>query len=158
MAPRTITGFRIDRTSVEMDVDRVVWRPSVYGLVFNHDHQMLVLDNPLHGKKELPGGGMEVWEPMEQGLTREVWEETGMRIEPLSVVHAEDSFYVTPSGKQWHTIQIFYLCRAKGGRLRDTILENERCINPHWIDPNTLTADTLNIGWVALDKVLRHKR
>jgi ADP-ribose pyrophosphatase YjhB (NUDIX family) len=56
---------------------------SVAAVVTNDDGQVLVIKRHDTGAWQLPGGVLELGERIEDGLRREVWEETGIRIEPV---------------------------------------------------------------------------
>jgi 8-oxo-dGTP pyrophosphatase MutT (NUDIX family) len=58
----------------------------------------------------MPGGYVKRGEPPERGLRREVWEETGLRVEVLDLLAANLS---TPD-----QIDLLYRCRVVGGALR----------------------------------------
>lgn len=155
MPSKKIMGKLIDNTPVEMDVDKLIWRPATYALIFDAEGQILVLDNMFNGRKEFPGGGVEIDETFEQALLREVWEETGLSVEVIKFITMIEDFYLTLfSQSHWHTIKCFYQCRVIEGHLRSTLIEDELSVNPHWINPQTLTEDTLTIGWDALRLIL----
>ena len=74
---------------------------------------------PLAGEWSLPGGALELGERLEEGVRREVREETGLDVEPLEIVavfdhiaHAEDSERV-----RFHYVLVDYRCRVLGGTL-----------------------------------------
>ena len=152
---KTITGRDINHIPVEMEIDRLTWRPGAYALVFNDEGNVLVVDNTMNRRREFPGGGVDIHETFEEAVIREVWEETGLNIRVDSFITIKDEFFLTPSGKQWHTIKCFYRCSPIDGELRGTILEDEPIVNPRWIDPTQLTEATLTIGWEALNQVIR---
>jgi len=156
MPPEVITGVLLDGQPVAMPLEKIVWRPSAYAVIFNAAGQLLVLDNIKTHKYDLPGGGIEIWERLEEALQREVWEETGLEVDLKALVHVEDSFFVTPSGKHWHTLKVFYRAEVVGGHLRNAILEDEWSVNPHWINLTDCEPDHLGDGsnWRALQKAL----
>lgn len=115
------------------------------------------MDNQWDGRKHLPGGGLKIWETFAEGLAREVWEETGLEVVVGEMIYADDEFFLTPHGSQWHTVKLFYLAKATGGALRDTIIEGEPTVRPHWIDPHVLGPDDLTLGWKAVQKALAYR-
>jgi len=152
--PQTVKGLRIDHSTTDLDTSRLTWRPGAYAFIFDAQGHLLVLDNGWNGKHDLPGGGIEIWERVEAALAREIWEETGLEIEVGALVDADDEFFMTPHNNQWHTIKLYYLARVLGGDIRGTILDGEQSINPHWVDPKTLTPGDLTLGWQALQKAI----
>ncbi|GAB4517017.1 MAG: hypothetical protein OHK0046_23240 [Anaerolineae bacterium] len=153
--PQKINGLAIDHTPVKLDVAQLQWRPSVYALIFNARGELLVMDNLYNGKLDYPGGGVEVWETLEASLIREIWEETGLEAEIGELIHTAEGFFLTPSGKHWHTLLLYYRATVTGGELRSTIFEDERSVNPHWVNPKTLASHQLTIGYDALQIALR---
>ncbi|WP_406506198.1 NUDIX hydrolase [Streptomyces sp. NBC_01602] len=62
---------------------------SVAGAVVREDGRLLAIRRADNGTWELPGGVQELEESPEQGVSREVWEETGIHVEvdPLTGVY-----------------------------------------------------------------------
>ncbi|MET9675070.1 NUDIX domain-containing protein [Streptomyces sp. NPDC006482] len=54
---------------------------SVAGAVVREDGRLLAIRRADNGTWELPGGVLELTEAPEEGVAREVWEETGIRVE-----------------------------------------------------------------------------
>jgi 8-oxo-dGTP diphosphatase len=73
---------------------------------------------PLKGYWSLPGGILEVGETLDQGIRREVLEETGLIIEPLEVVELFERIMADAEGRtEYHYLLVDYLCQVKGGKL-----------------------------------------
>jgi 8-oxo-dGTP diphosphatase len=82
---------------------------------------------PLKGEWSLPGGALELGETLEQGILREVQEETGLHVEVISIVEVLDRIVVEEGGSdskaenarkiRYHYVLIDYLCRVSGGEL-----------------------------------------
>ncbi len=73
---------------------------------------------PLKGYWSLPGGIVEAGEKLEDGIRREVLEETGLQVEPLSMFEIFERIIPDAEGKpEYHYVLIDYLCRPAGGRL-----------------------------------------
>ncbi len=62
----------------------------------------------------LPGGGVEYGEPLARALVREVLEETGLDIEPLSLLFVNDT--IDPTSAR-HVVNITFHARVLGGSL-----------------------------------------
>jgi len=70
----------------------------------------------------LPGGLMEPGECVAEAIVREVWEETGLEVEPLRIVgvYSDPAYtHITyPNGDQVHFVSTTFECRVVGGTLR----------------------------------------
>jgi 8-oxo-dGTP diphosphatase len=114
----------------------------VGGVVIHRDRVLLIRrgGEPLKGEWSIPGGLVELGEELAKGARRELFEETGLEVEPLEVVAVFDRImYETtrlsvhaaakrPSrGKakkvrhqrrvRYHYVIVDYVCRLKCGRL-----------------------------------------
>ena len=73
---------------------------------------------PLKGWWSLPGGALETGERLADAVRREVREETGLEIEPLSVFEIFERIMPDAAGvTEYHYVLIDYLCRITGGTL-----------------------------------------
>jgi len=102
----------------------------VGAVVVDGDRVLLVRrgQEPLKGEWSLPGGVLELGETLEQGICREVLEETGLHVAVVSIVEVLDRI-VTHSGSaegsedvdeiriRFHYVLIDYLCRVESGNL-----------------------------------------
>ena len=76
---------------------------------------------PSKGKWSLPGGMLELGESLDEGIKREVAEETGLDVEAIELVELIDRILreTGPEGERvrYHYVIADYLCRVKGGTL-----------------------------------------
>jgi 8-oxo-dGTP pyrophosphatase MutT (NUDIX family) len=154
-APSQVAGVTIQGDAAVLEVSRLIWRPSVYALLFNEKGELLVLDNTRNGKYDLVGGGIDIWEKTEEALIREAWEETGLAIHVGNFVHLAEAFFQTPMNNHWHVLSMFYRATVISGAMRSSIIEDEESVNPHWIDPKSLRKGdfTMQGAWEALKKL-----
>ena len=74
--------------------------------------------SPLKGYWSLPGGALETGERLEDGVRREVLEETGLLVKPLRVVTIFERIMRDDRGvPEYHYVLVDYLCRVTGGTL-----------------------------------------
>ncbi len=119
---------------------------------------------PLLGEWSLPGGALELGERLEDGVRREVREETGLDIEPEEIVavfdhisHASDD----PARVRFHYVLVDYRCRVLGGALMSATDVTEA----RWATWNELTGHgalairpfTLSVIRKALDQLSKSR-
>jgi 8-oxo-dGTP diphosphatase len=72
---------------------------------------------PLKGHWSLPGGLIELGEPLLDGVVREVREETGLTVEPLELIELLDRIHREDERVRYHYVIADYLCRVVSGAL-----------------------------------------
>ncbi|MDB6079243.1 MAG: nudI [Akkermansiaceae bacterium] len=82
------------------------------------------------GSWTLPGGGLNFGESPEQAMVREVEEETGLKVEPVSIAKI-DSLHDTSGDSDFHGIRIIYHVRVAGGALRNEVSGSTDCCAWH---------------------------
>lgn len=90
-------------------------KPSASGIVEDHKGRVLLarrVIEPARGCWDVPGGFLEPGEHPEQGVVRELREETGLAVQVERLVGVYMDIY--GSGAV-HTLNFYYLCRARGG-------------------------------------------
>ncbi len=91
------------------------------GAIIIEDGRILLAERgrePLKGYWSLPGGVVETGETLAQAVRRETLEETGLKIEPVSVVEIFERIMLDEAGTaEYHYVLIDYLCRVTGGAL-----------------------------------------
>jgi len=73
---------------------------------------------PLMGWWSLPGGALELGELLEDGVRREVREETGLDVVPLGVFEIFQRIMRDADGTpEYHYVLVDYICSITGGTL-----------------------------------------
>ena len=70
------------------------------------------------GKWICPGGELKLGETIEEGIKREVKEETQLEIDLVTPLHPFDRIVSSNGGVSLHIIYIDYLARVTGGELK----------------------------------------
>jgi 8-oxo-dGTP diphosphatase len=83
---------------------------------------------PAQGEWSIPGGLLELGETLEQGVARELAEETGLEVRVVELIEALERIFPAPPGAdgapgdpkrpQYHFVILDYLCEFCGGTLR----------------------------------------
>ena len=82
---------------------------------------------PLKGQWSIPGGMLELGETLEQGVVRELAEETGLDVKVIEIIEVFERIFPAPpnadgspgdaSRPQYHFVILDYLCELQGGTL-----------------------------------------
>src|ERR1700688_178775 len=101
----------------------------VGGVVIDNGRALLIrrARAPLKGEWSIPGGLLEVGETLEQGVARELAEETGLEVRVLELIEVFERIFPAPpnadgtpgdaSRPQYHYVILDYLCELRGGTL-----------------------------------------
>jgi ADP-ribose pyrophosphatase YjhB (NUDIX family) len=127
------------------------------GAVIVHEGRVLLVQRgrePLKGHWSLPGGLIELGEPLEAGVIREVVEETGLLVEPVELIELLDRIHRDGERVRYHYVIADYLCRVAGGALKaasdaDAVRWVERA---EWNSHSALVLDSVTVrvienGW-----------
>jgi 8-oxo-dGTP pyrophosphatase MutT (NUDIX family) len=92
--------------------------PAVFALVFDQQGNVLLQQRADNGHWSAPGGGMDPHESPSDAVVREVWEETGVLVEPVRVLGVYGGprlRHTHTNGDQTASILILFECRARDG-------------------------------------------
>jgi 8-oxo-dGTP diphosphatase len=130
-------------------------------VVLDENERVLLVrrgQEPLLGEWSLPGGALELGERLEDGVRREVSEETGLEVEPVEIVAVFDHISHDDSAQvRFHYVLVDYRCRLLGG----TLASGTDATDVRWAGWNELTGHgalairpfTLSVIRKALDQV-----
>jgi ADP-ribose pyrophosphatase YjhB (NUDIX family) len=82
--------------------------------IVNDRQEMLVVrraKEPAKGTLDLPGGFVDMYETAEEGMRREIEEETGLKVEQIQYLFSSPNVYLY-SGMGVHTLDMDYLVRV----------------------------------------------
>ena len=95
------------------------------GVVIENDRVLLIRrgTEPLLGQWSIPGGTLELSESLQEGVARELLEETGLTVRVLDLIDAFDRIYLEPNeggggtlkGPRFHYVIVDYLCERISG-------------------------------------------
>lgn len=85
-------------------------RIGVGAVIFRDDHVLLIRRGkaPFKGQWSIPGGGLEFGEKLEEGVRREVREETAVEVEITALIGVFEAL-PEDAGQLTHTVMIDYL-------------------------------------------------
>lgn len=98
------------------------------GVIIDRGRTLLIRrgSEPLRGEWSIPGGTLELGETLEEGVARELLEETGIVVRVLELIEVFDRIYAE-DGKiaaqvqkkpRFHYVIVDYLCERIGGEAR----------------------------------------
>lgn len=72
---------------------------------------------PLQGEWSIPGGLLDLGETLEQGVRRELAEETGLEVRMLDLIEVFERVFPDDDGRtKYHFVILDYLCEAVSGQ------------------------------------------
>ena len=93
----------------------------VGGVVIRDGRALLIKRGsaPLKDQWSIPGGTLELGESIQEGVRRELLEETGIEVQVGELIEVFDRIFRDADGKiQYHFVIVDYLCEAISGEAR----------------------------------------
>jgi 8-oxo-dGTP pyrophosphatase MutT (NUDIX family) len=123
MAEPSIPIPFLDSTGKPLPKLPKVIRPGTCAAVFNERGEILLQQRSDNGFWSMPGGAIDPGESVEQGVLREVWEETGLhvRVVRLVGVYSDPRNYMIthyPGGDIVHNVSLCFVCERVAGTLQ----------------------------------------
>ena len=98
------------------------------GVVIEAGRALLIRrsNEPLRGEWSIPGGYLELGESLQEGVARELLEETGLEVRVLDLIEVFDRIFHDPGqsnpqnqrGPKFHFVIVDYLCERVSGEPR----------------------------------------
>ena len=125
------------------------------------DGRVLLIERgrePLKGRWSLPGGALELGETLAEGVTREVLEETGVRVRTVEMVATIDRIVRDENGAvEFHYVLVDFVCVPEGTELEPRAGDDASAAR--WVATGELDAGGYNLeaATVAvIHKALKH--
>ena len=135
---------------VEIDPKDTIQRMSACGLLIKDKAVYLIKTHS--DNWEVPGGGCEDGESLTQALRRELKEEISVDATIGRLVHMRESFYHSPSGKTYHSLQFFFLVTTT-----DTPTAAAEAREAAFVPIKTLTEDNTNkSAYIAIKNMVEN--
>ena len=118
-------------------------------IIINDHDEMLVATRskePAKGTFDLPGGFCDSYETAEEGVAREVLEETGLKITATEYLFTIPNIY-NYSGMELHTMDLFFLCKTEDS---GTPIANDDVAELRWIKIDEL--ESKDFGLLSISK------
>ena len=132
-------------------------RPIVgVGAVIVEDGKVVLVKRryePLAGQWSLPGGTLELGETLEEGVAREMHEETGLKVEVGPVIEVFDRIMTDDARRvRYHFVLVDYLCwPLSGGLLAGSDVDEAVLVDPAALEQFDLTPKALSVIERALE-------
>lgn len=101
---------------------------------------------PAKGTLDLPGGFCDSYETAEEGVAREVLEETGLKIVSTQYLFTIPNIYIY-SGMELHTMDMFFKCEVED---YNATIADDDVAELHWIKIEDL--DSKDFGLQSISK------
>jgi ADP-ribose pyrophosphatase YjhB (NUDIX family) len=116
LAPKRIAGRRLKACPACGFVDYANARPTAGAVIVNEKNEVLLARRaglPFKGYWNLPGGFLESDEHPQNGVAREVKEETGLEVTAPKLIGVRMDTYNDPHQGFFHTLNTYYSFRVR---------------------------------------------
>jgi ADP-ribose pyrophosphatase YjhB (NUDIX family) len=116
------TGMEMEKLKEVFASDKGYQTPKVdvRGVVFRED-KILLVQETIDGNWSVPGGWADVGYTPKEVACKEVFEESGLRVEPVKLLAVLDKRHHNFPLDMYDIYKIFILCREVGGSLKTSI-------------------------------------
>ncbi len=132
-------------------------------VITNERGELLVVrraKEPAKGTLDLPGGFSDCYETSEQGVVREVKEETGLDVDRVEFLFSLPNLYEY-SGFMVHTIDMFYRCHVTAAAADKAHAADDAAeamwLRPEDIDPADFGLASISKGMTRIKAMLMQK-
>jgi 8-oxo-dGTP diphosphatase len=130
---------------------------SVVAVILDDEGQVLLTRRnvaPFKGEWVMPGGKIDLGEPIVKALQREVMEEVGLKVEVEDIIDVFE--HVTPGEDNYHFIILYYLCRPLSC---DISRNHDEVAEARWVSQEELAGCQMPEGTrFILEKVFPQQR
>ena len=115
------------------------------GIITNDKGEVLVArraKEPAKGTLDLPGGFCDSYETAEEGVRREIEEETGLKVSSTHYLFSIPNTYVY-SGMELHTMDMFFHCTVEDA---DTLVADDDVAELQWIAIGELRSEEFGLA------------
>ena len=117
--------------------------------IINDNDEMLVVrraKEPAKGTLDLPGGFVDMYETVEEGMRREIKEETGLDVQDIRYLFSSPNVYEY-SGMGVHTLDMDFLVYVHGDpeALKASILAADDAAEALWIPVSKINPDEFGL-------------
>jgi 8-oxo-dGTP diphosphatase len=140
-----VSGDSSHRSGREYPLAPIV---GVAGVVVSRGEVLLIRRGrePLLGSWSLPGGALELGETMAEGVEREVWEETGLRVRPVELIATVDRIVHDDAGRvQYHYVLADWFCVLDEGAAHELVCGDDAS-EAEWAARGEIYSDKYGLG------------
>jgi len=142
-APNTAKSLRCGDCGTELFLNPAA---AVVAVIRDDEGRLLAVRRrrePARGTLDLPGGFCDVGEAAEEGVRREVMEETGLRVEATEFLFSLPNIY-RYSGIDIPTTDLFFLCRLPDNAPSPHAMDDaEECL---WLKPEEIRPEEFGLS------------
>ena len=114
--------------------EQVRFRPAAYGVAVRQG-QALVARSRFSGLWEFPGGAVQPWERLEEGLQREYQEETGLAV-TVGECLGFDQGFIAFFQHAFNSLRFFYRVEVAGGPVQP---QADEVVEVRWVSVHDLS-------------------
>lgn len=149
----------------ELPPDRKTeWRISGYAIVQNAQNDILLVTPTWRATYDMPGGGIEPAESIEEGIVRECYEETGYKIrlsERMPIHISETNFYWSDFDSYRHSVNFFYkaeLASPEQNKEAINVAVPNEISKVEWVNLDSITKENCHFMYLPAIELLRQNR